>query len=66
MNPRLKKKKIDFFLIGPNEKNGLLPIGILNQNSQNLQHKFVNQTYLSFKLFRVNPFYLFSFGKYQL
>ena len=38
-------KKNSKFLIGPHEKNGLLPIGILNQNSQNLKQKFVNQTY---------------------
>lgn len=30
-------KKNSKFLIGPHEKNGLLPMGILNQNSQNLQ-----------------------------
>ena len=30
-------KKNSKFLIGPHEKNGLLLIGILNQNSQNLQ-----------------------------
>ena len=38
-------KKNSKFLIGPHEKNGLLPKGILNQNSQNLKQKFVNQTY---------------------
>ena len=38
-------KKNSNFLIGPYEKNGLLPSGILNQNSQNLKQKFVNQTY---------------------
>ena len=38
-------KKNSEFLIGPHEKNGLLPMGILNQNSQNLKQKFVNQTY---------------------
>ena len=51
-------KKNSKILIGPHEKNGLLPTGILDQNSQ--------KNLLSFKLFRVIPFNLFSFGKYQL
>ena len=38
-------KKNSKFLIRPHEKNGLLPIRILNQNSQNLTQNFVNQTY---------------------
>ena len=56
-------KKNSEFLIGPHEKNGLLPMGILIKFPKS-HTEICQPNLLSFKLLRVIPFDLFSFGKY--